>query len=321
MVDEILKKIKDANSIIIIGHVSPDGDCLGCQFGLKEIIKDSFNKKDVYVVGETSESLKFMGDLDNIDDSVFSKSLIVLVDVANEERIGDKRYKLAPDIVKIDHHPYSDNTGSSIYVDTNVSSASEIIARIAIDNNLKINEYAANSLLTGIITDSGGFRFSGVSDKTFMIASKLLTCGADPIRLNKEISMVTFNELKIKGYVIDNMKKTSEGFVYCYISKATRDIYNVSYEEASNAISTLANIYGCPVWALFLEIDDELRIRLRSNGPVINLLAKEYGGGGHALASGCHLKNMGEEENLKLIEKFASDADKVIKKYKEENKL
>ena len=318
MIENILQKIKDANSIIIIGHTSPDGDCLGCQFGLKEIIKDNFNKECVYAVGEESESLKFMGKIDQIGDDFFSKSLVVLVDVANEERIGDKRYSKAIDVVKIDHHPYSDNTGSVVYVDTTVSSASEIIARIAIENNLHINEKAANSLLTGIITDSGGFRFSGVTDKTFMIASKLLACGADPVNINKEISMVTFNELSIKGYVIDNMKKTNDGFVYCYISKATRDKYNVTYEEASNAVTTLGNIVGCPVWALFLQVNGELRIRLRSNGPVINMLAKQYGGGGHPLASGCHLQDLGDEGNLAIIEKFAIDADKVIREYKEE---
>ena len=317
MINKILDKIKEAKSIIIIGHVSPDGDCLGCQFGLKEIIKDSFNKTDVYAVGESSTSLSFMGKLDEVSDEVFARSLVVLTDVANYERIGDKRYSKALDIVKIDHHPYSDNTGSLVYVDTNVSSACEIIARIAIENNLVISKVAANSLLTGIITDSGGFRYSGVNPNTFKIASKLLECGADIVELNKKIAMVTYNELKIKGYVIENMKKTDLGFVYCFISKETRDKYNVCYEEASNAVDVLGNIYGSPVWALFLEIDDELRVRLRSNGPVINMLAKQYGGGGHALASGCHLKNKGSIENLKTIEQFAKDADLVIKKFKE----
>ena len=202
---------------------------------------ENFNK-EVYAVGESSTSLSFMGVLDDIDDSVFERSLVVLTDIANFERIGDKRYTKALDVVKIDHHPYSDNTGSVVYVDTDVSSASEIIARIAIDNNLKISKMAANSLLTGIITDSGGFRFSGVNPNTFRITAKLVECGADIVELNKKISMVTFNELKIKGYVIENMKRTKQGFVYCYISKETRDKYNVCYEEAANAVSTLGNM-------------------------------------------------------------------------------
>lgn len=316
MIKKILDKIKGANSIIIIGHISPDGDCLGCQFGLKEIIKDNFNK-EVYAVGEDSKSLSFMGCLDKVSDEVFKKSLVILTDVANFERIADKRYSMALDIVKIDHHPYSDNTGSIVYVDTEVSSACEIISRIAIDNNLKISKKAANSLLTGIITDSGGFRFSGVNPNTFRITAKLVECGADIVLLNNEISMVTYNELKIKGYVIENMKRTKQGFVYCYISKETRDLYNVTYEEAANSITILANIYDCPVWALFIEIGDEMRIRLRSNGPVINMLAKKYGGGGHALASGCHLKNLGEAKNLEVIEQFKKDTDLIIQEYKE----
>ena len=309
MIDRILNKIKDANSIIIIGHVSPDGDCLGCQFGLKEIIKENY-KKEVYVVGESSTSLAFMGSLDEIDDSVFTRSLVVLTDVANEARIGDKRYSKALDIVKIDHHPYSDNTGSAVYVDTNVSSACEILARIAMEHNLVVNESAANSLLTGIITDSGGFRYAGVNPNTFKIASFLMEAGANPIELNKQIATVTFKELKIKGFVIENMKRTKEGFVYCYISKETRDKYSVSYEEASNALDVLSNIEGCPIWALILEKGDELRVRLRSSGPVINTLANKYRGGGHPLASGCYLNNDSE------IETFAKDADEYIINYK-----
>ena len=309
MVDKILDKIKAANSIIIIGHVSPDGDCLGCQFGLKEIIKENFHK-EVYAVGEPSTSLAFMGELDEIDDDVFLRSLVVLTDVANEARIADKRYSTALDIVKIDHHPYSDNTGSAVYVDTTVSSASEIIARIAIEHNLVINKSAANSLLTGIITDSGGFRYDGVNPNTFKIASYLMEMGANPVELNKKIAVVTFNELRIKGFVIENMKKTKEGFVYCYISKETRAKYNVIYEEASNALDVLGNIEGCPIWALILEIDNELRVRLRSSGPVINTLANKYRGGGHPLASGCYLNNESE------IETFAKDADEYIINYR-----
>ena len=313
MIKEILEKIKNADSIIIIGHTSPDGDCLGCQFGLKEIIKENF-KKEVYVAGEASVSLAFMGKLDDLSDDVFKRSLVVLTDVANEARIGDKRYKLALDIVKIDHHPYSDHTGSSLYVDTEVSSASEIIARIAMENNLVINEKAANSLLTGIITDSGGFRYSGVSSNTMKIAAYLLECGADIVRLNKMIAKVTFNELKVKGFVIENMKRTEVGFVYCYISKKTREEYNVSYEEASNALDVLGNIYNCPVWALLLEVDNEIRVRLRSSGPIINIIATKYRGGGHPLASGCYLDKIDD------VYEFSRKIDDLIREYRKKNK-
>ena len=91
MIKKILDKIKEADSIIIIGHVSPDGDCLGCQFGLKEIIKDTFNKEKVYAVGEDSVTLAYMGKLDTVTDKQFRESLVIFVDLANNERAADKR--------------------------------------------------------------------------------------------------------------------------------------------------------------------------------------------------------------------------------------
>jgi phosphoesterase RecJ-like protein len=86
--------------------------------------------------------------------------------------------------------------------------------------------------------------------------------------------------------------------------------YKVFYEEASNAINVLSNIYGYPVWALILEKEGEYRIRLRSNGPRIDLLANKYDGGGHKMASGCHIFNRKE------IHQFSVDADEVIRKFK-----
>lgn len=310
MVKEILNKIKEADSIIIIGHVSPDGDCLGAAFGLKEIIKDTFNKTKVYAVGEESKTLAYMGKLDRIDDKVFRESLVISVDTATIDRIADNRYKLAKDIVKIDHHLNSEKTGSIDYVVSDISSVCELITEIAKDNNLVVSKYAADSLLIGIITDSGGFRYEGVSPKTFMMASFLVDHGADVVEINKKISMVSLRELKIKGYVIDNMKVTDEGFAYCLITKDVMEEYKVFYEEASNAINVLSNIYGYPVWALILEKEGEYRIRLRSNGPRIDLLANKYGGGGHKMASGCHIFNRKE------IYQFSVDADEVIRKYK-----
>lgn len=310
MIKKMLEKIKQAKSIVIIGHVTPDGDCLGCQFGLKEIIKDTFNKKEVYAIGEESQTLAYMGKLDTVSDKVVKESLVILVDLANMERAADKRYNTGVDLIKIDHHFNSEEVGSLCYVDCNVSACAEIIARIAIENDLVVSADAATSLLTGIITDSGGFRYTGVSNETFKITAFLLERGADIVELNKKIAMVSYNELKIKGYVIENMKVTDTGFAYCVITKKTMEEYHVIYEEASNAVNSLANIYGYPVWALILEKGSEYRIRLRSNGPRIDLLANKYGGGGHKLASGCRIYN------LKEVYQFSVDADEVVREYK-----
>ena len=173
MIKKILDKIKEADSIIIIGHVSPDGDCLGCQFGLKEIIKDTFNKEKVYAVGEDSVTLAYMGKLDTVTDKQFRESLVIFVDLANNERAADKRYTLAKEIIKIDHHFTSEVFGSLCYIDYKVSAAAEIIAEMLISFKKKISEKCAYYLYSAIVGDSGRFQYSDTSSRTFKIVSKL----------------------------------------------------------------------------------------------------------------------------------------------------
>jgi phosphoesterase RecJ-like protein len=102
--DIILNKIKQYDKIIIHGHIRPDGDCYGAQFGLKDLILSSFPKKKVYVVGETSEYVSFVGQVDQIPDSEYNGALSIVVDTATKDRISDQRYLLGKEVIKIDHH-------------------------------------------------------------------------------------------------------------------------------------------------------------------------------------------------------------------------
>src|SRR5690554_7654849 len=115
VLNDILRKIKMYNKIIIHGHQRPDGDCYGAQFGLKDVIKTTFPKKEVYVVGETSDYVSFVGTPDIIEDSRYEGALSIVVDTATEERISDKRYKLGREIIKIDHHIPVDQYGDLIW--------------------------------------------------------------------------------------------------------------------------------------------------------------------------------------------------------------
>src|SRR3989339_782284 len=99
--ERILNKIKEYDVIIIHGHKRPDGDCYGAQFGLKNIIESSFPSKKVYVVGETSDFVDFIGKMNNITDDAYDNALSIVVDTAVEDRISDSRYKLGKELIKI----------------------------------------------------------------------------------------------------------------------------------------------------------------------------------------------------------------------------
>ena len=311
MLNKILEKIKEYNKIIIFGHIRPDGDCIGSQLGLYYIIKESFPEKEVYITGETSEYLSFLARPELLDESLFKGALGISVDCPTIERLSDKRINLCDFKIKIDHHPDIEHFGDVEYVEL-ISSCAEIIVNLYLENQkeLVLSNNAALPLYVGILTDTGRFKYDSVKPETFNRAALLLSKGLDLQFIDNKLSVERLDVLKLRGYVLSNFKITKNGFAYIIIKKDIMEKYNVSYEEAANEVSTISMIEACPMWAMFLETDEEIRIRLRSRGPIVNDLATKYNGGGHPKASGCKIKSFDD------LDLFLNDADNKVKEYK-----
>lgn len=305
---EILKLIKKYNTIIIHGHQNPDGDCLGSQIGLKDIIKTTFPKKEVYVVGENSEYVSFIGNVDTISDDKFKGALSIIVDLANAERCSDDRYKLADFSIKIDHHIFVEKYADYEYIEEGCSSCSEIICALYKKFRLKMTLKGACALYTGIITDTGRFRFDSIKKRTFEMAGMLIDMGVNPQDIDNALSQDTVDTLKLRGYVLSNFLMPQDNVA---VIKMTRDIidkYNVSDEDAANMVNSVSSIKGLSVWALIIEYKSGvIKVRLRSKGPDVNLLAMKYNGGGHKKASGCKLQSWDE------VPKFVQDLCEIAK--------
>ena len=314
----ILNKIKEFDTIIIHGHVRPDGDCIGSQYGLKYLIEASFPNKTVIVTGTSSDYVSFIGSPIIIEDeSIFENALSICVDCATKDRLSDTRYDKAKYSIKIDHHPDVDQYCDYQYVDSKAAACAQIITEFAssFPDELKITKEAAISLYSGIYTDTDRFKFDSVSSKTFEAASKLMLAGVDLNYIDSKL-IVNHKEniVRLTGYCLSNFKTTENGFAYLLMKKEIMEEYQVTNEEAAAMVSSLSTIEGCPVWAIFMDYQEEIRIRLRSRGPVINTLAEEFGGGGHAKASGARLSGWNQ------LNEFLIKADDVVKKYKlEEN--
>src|SRR5690625_4891105 len=169
-IKKIIQMIKDYETIIIHRHVRPDPDALGSQAGLKEIIKQSFPDKIVYIVGEEDPSLHFLVRMDQISDQTYDQALVIVCDTANAARISDTRYDLGEKIIKIDHHPNVDQYGELRWVDTDASSTSEMIYDFYLQAQAEgflINDEAARLIYAGIVGDTGRFVFPNTTKKTF----------------------------------------------------------------------------------------------------------------------------------------------------------
>ncbi len=311
---QILEKIKEFNRIIIHMHIRPDGDCYGAGFGLKNIIKESFPEKEVYVVGENAEYVDFVGTPDIIDDELFKEALSIVVDTASEDRVSDQRFKNAKFVIKIDHHIPVNDYGDLIYVDTTRPATAQIILEffIRFQEELKMNMEAAVALYTGIVTDTGRFRFRSVTADTFIAVAHLLNYGLDFAEILSRLSVKSENLMKLQGYVLLNFQKTENGVAYVKMLPEVVEKFDVSLEEATSLVNELSTLEDCPVWILFAEYENNIvRARLRSKGPAINELANKYDGGGHALACGANLGTWDKTDEL------LKDADELVKAYKE----
>ena len=314
----ILQKIKEYDHIMLFRHVRNDGDCVGATKGLKRIIQLTWPEKEVHLIDhDTAKYLEFLGPEDpEVSDEVYADALGIVLDTASEARISNKKYKLCKELIKIDHHIPLETYGDLQWVEEERSSCCEMIVAFydAFRDELKLDSQGATYLYTGMVTDSGRFKYSGVNGDTMRMAGVLLDIGVDTDILFARLYLEAYEYLKFKAHIYDRMQITPNGVAYIYLDKAMQEEFNLSQEQASACIGNLDSIRGCISWIAFIETGDELntiRVRLRSRFVHINTVAEQFRGGGHACASGATVYNREE------VEALLAAADATVKEYKE----
>ncbi len=314
----ILDKIKEYTNIYIFRHFRPDGDAVGSTKGLQAILKATYPDKNIMLQNrDFAEYLTFMGGEEGlIDAASYSDALGIIIDTGTVDRASNKDFKLCREVIKIDHHIDNNPYGDISWVEDYRSSACEMIVAFydAFKDELVMTKEAATYLYTGMVTDSGRFRFSDVSGDTMRLAGLLLDQGIDTDTMFANLDLEDFDNLKFKAYVYKNMKITENGVAYIFVDKKMQKKFNLTTESASSAIGYMSSIKGCLCWIAFIYTGDKegtIRVRLRSRFVHINTIAEKYRGGGHACASGSTVYNKKE------IKALIADADAHIKQYKD----
>lgn len=318
--EAILAKIKEYDRIMLFRHIRNDGDCVGASKGLKRIIQLSFPQKEVRLIdANTAQYLEFMGPEDEeVADGAYEGALGIVVDTADQSRISNPKYKLCKELIKIDHHIPLVDYGDLSWVEEERPSCCEMIAAFydAFRDELKLDSEGATYLYTGMVTDTGRFKYSGVNGDTLRMGAILLDIGVDTDLLFARLYLEAYEYLKFKAHIYNRMQITPNGVAYIYIDRAMQEEFNLSLEQASACIGNLDSIRGCISWIAFIETGDEqgsIRVRLRSRFVHINSIAENYHGGGHACASGATVYSRQEADAL------LADTDALVKDYKENN--
>lgn len=301
------KLIKDHDTIIVHRHTNPDPDAIGSANGLARVIRLNHPNKIVRVAGHDKA--------DNIDafdlsvdipeaDYTSSKTLSIIVDTANADRIDGEHWSKAHTTVKIDHHPDYDqvnNYADYNFINTLASSAAEIIIQMVEKTQLLFiepwilstngNKFAVDALYLGLIGDTGNFTFPNTTEDTFRAAATLVEAGVKPSDIRAHLTQMPYKEYKFLGFVHDKTAFDS-GIAYTIVTNDILKKYNITAEQAHKYVNSARNIIGVHAWAFFIEDADKgyFRTSLRSHEAVINGLAAKYNGGGHPCAAGCRVQ-------------------------------
>ena len=219
-------------------------------------------------------------------------------------------------MIKIDHHIDVTPYGNTSWVEDDRSSVCEMIALLQHDFSdvLKIDERAATLLYTGMVTDSGRFKYAETTGDTLRYAGYLLDQGVDTQTLYANLYLESFDFFKFQAYVFGKMKITENGVAWLYVDNAMQEKFGLSREQASSSVDFMNKIKGSLIWLAFIDNPDgSIRVRLRSRFATVDKLANRYHGGGHANASGSTVYSLDEMNAL------IADADALLKDYKANN--
>ena len=301
MFEHILSEIKKHDRIIIHRHNRPDGDALGSQLGLKYLLQENFPEKQILVVGDMSAYISFMegSQMDVLPDEAWQGALAIILDTSARHLIYDDRYTLAQRTARIDHHLFVETIADVEVIDSSFESCCGLIAAFAMESGLRLTPLAAKSLYTGMVTDSGRFRYDSTNSQTFRMASFLLEQEFDINDIYRNLYADSYESRKLKAQYTLKIRFTPKNVAYIFTSTQALDALNAELFSISRAmVGTMADMKGVDIWVNFTETAEGILAELRSSKYNINPIAVKYGGGGHAKASGACLKDRSDMERM-----------------------
>lgn len=327
---QILEEIEKVDKILVNCHKNPDPDSVGSALAMSDFVSGLGKEVRIVCPTKIDPHLNFLEGFDLIEQSVdFNKidykkyGLFVILDSSSWDFASktEKGNIPAIKIINIDHHRTNEMFGEINLVDSKLVSISELIYLLFEDWGIDINKKTANSLLAGIIGDSGVYRFAGTTAGTLEIAAELVSKGADQKKIIFNIyNSVDFGELKFWGKVLEDVKYDKKhNFVWVAISNGVFRQYDgkKNYKE-DTATTFFSSIEGSDFGIVMIEEEKgKLNVSLRSRtGLDVSKIAVELGGGGHRYAAGCGVHGLEFDD---AVEKILDVARKYAKKNNKRN--
>ncbi len=286
--------IDQAGKIVILGHVNPDGDCVGSCLAVYNYIKEWDSTKAVTVRLERAPSkFSYLSGFDAIETEAGEEAydLCICLDSSDEERLGDFKscFDRSAKTICIDHHITNRGYAQENVIDGHASSACEVVYG-QLDES-RISKRVAECIYTGIIHDTGVFKYSNTSRKTMEIAGKMMEKGIDfGTIIDGSFYKKTYMQSQILGRaLLESITFLDGRCIFSVVRKKDMDFYGVDKSDLDGIVDQLRVIDGieCAIFLYETGIH-QFKVSLRSNSIVdVSRIAAYFGGGGHVRAAGC----------------------------------
>lgn len=315
MKSKIKELIESSKSIGLLAHENPDGDAIGSLIAFYLILRD-MNKDVEVIASKIPERFKYLEDIDKIvDNSQKNFDLVIVLDCASKKRIGqiDNIVDRASQVIVIDHHVSNTLYGDINYIEGNTSSCAQVLYYLFKEWKWNINKECGKALMTGVLTDTSGFKNDNVDKNTYLMAAEMLDVGIDIYNLQREVlTIVTKPQLELKRIALDRLEFFDNGKIaFSYVTKKDMDSVGAMVGDHEGLVEIGRDIIGVEV-SIFMREDEGFKISLRSNGSVkVNEIAEFFDGGGHEMAAGVNIdKNLEDAKNdiiretMKVVDRY-----------------
>lgn len=305
--EQIINLIKNAKSAIILPHISADGDAIGSCQAMKCMLNNLGIDAVIYAEEKIEDRLSFIsGGVRIYNGQTVAFDTCIVLDCGDADRLGKRKSILdsGKRVINIDHHRTNIGFGDATLVRPDASATGEVLFELFKAMDIEFTRDIAGYLYTAICSDTGGFAYSNVSSDTFKIAAELVSYNINHWDIARMLfDCVDIETELLKAELTKNINSYYGGKVRTVaISREFAEQFDLKPNEVDGLVDLPRRIRGTEIAAALKELDDKIRISLRSNGHAdVSKIALQFGGGGHIKAAGCSI------EGVKL-----ADAEKML---------
>lgn len=312
--DEAVRVIRQGSKFVVACHGKPDGDTLGSALAIARAVRTMGKEAVVVSQDGVPEVYSFLPESDTVVHTTsrrdFDTAIICDVQEPLRAERTEEIVKDVPTRLFIDHHPTEacidggmKTKGKIVVCDTKAAATAELMVEVIDALGVELDEVLASQLMGGIVTDTGSFRFTNVTPKTFAVAGRLASLGANAPAIARFVYETrSFVATKLLGKALASLESDISGRVtWARITRDDFESLDASDEDTEAIVNLVRSVKGAEVGILFRDLGKDVRISLRSHGTVdVSKIAQAFGGGGHKAASGCTL-NTTLDEAVRLV--------------------